>query len=162
MVREFFNGHDLPKCVTHNNLVFLPKKKEVCTFSDLRPITLNNFSNKVISRVIHERLVGLLPTLISKEQSGFVKGRSIVENILLTQEIVTDMRLRIKVGPNVIMKLDTTKVYDRLSWLFLTKVLRKMGFSERFIGMMFGTVSNNWYLVLINGQVHGFFKSSRG
>ncbi|XP_075111674.1 uncharacterized protein LOC142181905 [Nicotiana tabacum] len=91
----------------------------------------------VISRVIHERLVGLLPTLISKEQSGFVKGRSIVENILLTQEIVTDMRLRIKVGPNVIMKLDTTKVYDRLSWLFLTKVLRKMGFSERFIGMMF-------------------------
>jgi len=158
MVRAFFNGHELPKCVTHTNLVLLPKKKEVCTFSDLRPISLSNFTNKVVSRVIHERLVGLLPNLISEEQAGFVKGRSIVENILLTQEIVTDMRLRIKAGPNVVLKLDMTKAYDRLSWLFLTKVLRKMGFSERFIGMVFGIVSNNWYSVLINGQAHDFFK----
>ncbi|XP_075100498.1 uncharacterized protein LOC142176491 [Nicotiana tabacum] len=121
MVRDFFNGHELPKCVTHTNLVLLPKKKEVTTFSDLRPISLSNFSNKVISRVVHERLVKFLPSLISEEQSGFVKGRNIVENILLTQKIVTDIRLRTKAGPNVILKLDMTKAYDRLSWLFLTK-----------------------------------------
>ncbi|XP_075080127.1 uncharacterized protein LOC142165483 [Nicotiana tabacum] len=162
MVRAFFNGHELPKCVTHTNLVLLPNKKEVTTFSDLRPISLGNFSNKVISRVVHERLVKFLPSLISEEHVGFVKGRNIVENILLTQEIVTDIRLRTKAGPNVILKLDMTKAYDRLSWLFLTKVLRKMGFTERFIGIVFGLVSNNWYSILINGQAHGFFKSSRG
>nr|XP_016446298.1 PREDICTED: uncharacterized protein LOC107771452 [Nicotiana tabacum] len=87
---------------------------------------------------------------------------NIVENILLTQEIVTDIRLRTKVGPNVILKQDMTKAYDRLSWLFLTKVMRKMGFTERLIGIDFGLVSNNWYSILINGQAHGFFKSSRG
>ncbi|XP_075099497.1 uncharacterized protein LOC142176265 [Nicotiana tabacum] len=162
MVRAFFNGHELPKCVTHTNLVLLPKKKEVTTFSNLRPISLSNFSNKVISRVVHERLVKFLPSLISKEQAGFFKGRNIVENILLTQEIVTDIRLRTKAGPNVILKLDMTKAYDRISWLFLTKVLRKMGFTERLIGIVFGLVSNNWYSILINGQAHGFFKSSRG
>ncbi|XP_019242683.1 PREDICTED: uncharacterized protein LOC109222830, partial [Nicotiana attenuata] len=75
--------------------------------------------------------------------AGFVKGRSIVENILLTQEIITDIRLRTKAGPNVVMKLDMTKAYDRLSWLFLTKVLRKLGFCERFIGMIFDLVGNN-------------------
>ncbi|XP_070007206.1 uncharacterized protein [Nicotiana sylvestris] len=162
MVRDFFNVHALPKCVTHTNLVLLPKKKEVTTFSDLRPISLSNFSNKVIPRVVHERLVKFLPSLISEEQVGFVKGRNIVENILLTQEIVTDIRLRTKAGPNVILKLDMTKAYDRISWLFLTKVLRKMGFTERLIGIVFGLVSNNWYSILINGQAHGFFKSSRG
>lgn len=162
MVRAFFRGHELPKCVTHTNLVLLPKKKEVSTFSEMRPISLSNFSNKVISRVIHERLVDLLPSLISEEQAGFVKGRNIVENILLTLEIITNIRLRTKAGPNVVKKLDMTKAYDRLSWLFLTKILRKMGFVERFIGMIFGIVSNNWYSVLINGQAHGFFKSSRG
>ncbi|XP_070029213.1 uncharacterized protein [Nicotiana sylvestris] len=78
-------------------------------------------------------MVGILPGLILEEQVGFVKDRSIMENVLLTQEIVTDMRLRTKVGPNVVIKLDLMKAYDRLSWLFLTKVLRKMGFSERFI-----------------------------
>ncbi|XP_075080159.1 uncharacterized protein LOC142165521 [Nicotiana tabacum] len=116
----------------------------------------------VIPRVVHERLVKFLPSLISEEQVGFVKGRNIVENILLTQEIVTDIRLRTKAGPNVILKLDMTKAYDRISWLFLTKVLRKMGFTERLIGIVFGLVSNNWYSILINGQAHGFFKSSRG
>ncbi|XP_070007310.1 uncharacterized protein [Nicotiana sylvestris] len=37
-----------------------------------------------------------------------------------------------------------------------------MGFTERFIGIVFGLVSNNLYSILINGQAHGFFKSSRG
>ncbi|XP_070036541.1 secreted RxLR effector protein 78-like [Nicotiana tomentosiformis] len=55
-----------------------------------------------------------------------------------------------------------TKAYDRLSWIFMTKVLRKMGFCKRFIGIVFGIVSNNWYLVLINGQPYEFFKSTRG
>ncbi|XP_075101724.1 uncharacterized protein LOC142177156 [Nicotiana tabacum] len=138
------------------------EKKEVTTFFDLRPISLSNYSNKLILRVIHERLVGLLPNIISEEHVGFVKGRSIVENVLLTQEIITDIRRRTKAGPNVVMKLDMTKAYDKLSWLFLTKVLRKMGFAERFIGMVFGIVSNNWYSILINSQAHAFVKSSRG
>lgn len=156
MVRDIFNGQELPKFVTHTNLVLLPKNKKVNTFSDMRPISLSNFLNKVFSRVIHERLVHLLSDLISDEQVGFIKGRSIVENMLLTQEIITDIRLRTKAGPNVVMKLDMTKAYDKLSWLFMTKVLRKMGFCERFIGIVYGIVSNNWYSVLINGHPYGF------
>lgn len=66
----------------------------------------------------------LLPELILANQTGFIKGRSIVENILLSQEIVIDIRIRTK-SANVVVKLDMTKAYGRLSWLFLTKVLRK-------------------------------------
>nr|XP_009610354.1 uncharacterized protein LOC104104043 [Nicotiana tomentosiformis] len=87
----------------------------------MRPISLSNFINKVFSRVIHERLADFIPNLISDEQACFVKGRNIAKNILLTQEIITDIRLRTKVGPNVLLKLDMTKAYDQLSWLFLTK-----------------------------------------
>lgn len=54
------------------------------------------------------------------------------------------------------------KAYDRLSWLFLTKMLRKMGFCERFIGLIYGILSNNQYSILLNGQPYGFFKSSKG
>lgn len=89
---------ELPKCVTHTNLVLLPKKKDVITFSDMRPISLSNFIKKIILRVIHERLVGLLPNIISQEQAGFVKGRSIVKNMLLTQEIIAHISLRTKGG----------------------------------------------------------------
>ncbi|XP_060210297.1 uncharacterized protein LOC132637182 [Lycium barbarum] len=50
----------------------------------------------------------------------------------------------------------------RISWLFLTKVLRRMGFGEFTIDLVFRVISNNWYSILINGQPYGFFKSSRG
>ncbi|XP_047269313.1 uncharacterized protein LOC124899193 [Capsicum annuum] len=127
MVAEFFGGRKVPRFITHTNLVLLPKKKEVITFSNMRPISLSNFVNKIFSRVIHDRLVGILPELISFNQAVFVKGRSIVENILLAQEIVTDIRLRTKAGPNVVIKLDMQKAEYRLSWFFLTKVLGRWG-----------------------------------
>ncbi|XP_019230803.1 PREDICTED: uncharacterized protein LOC109211692 [Nicotiana attenuata] len=81
MVLHFYEGAAQPKSITHTNLVLLPKKPRVETFSDLRPISLSNFINKVLSRVLHDRLEKFLPSLISPNQSGFVKGRSIFENI---------------------------------------------------------------------------------
>ncbi|XP_033514948.1 secreted RxLR effector protein 78-like [Nicotiana tomentosiformis] len=91
----------------------------------------------------------------------FVKGRSIFKNILLTQEIVTDIRLRGKPA-NVVMKLDMAKADDRVSWSYLLHVLRKMGFAEHFLKLIWNLIANNWHSVLISGQATGFFKSSRG
>ncbi|XP_060211843.1 uncharacterized protein LOC132639414 [Lycium barbarum] len=59
----FFEGQTLPKSITHTNLDLLPKKNVVEAFSDMRPISLSNFINKVISRVVHERLDKLLTRL---------------------------------------------------------------------------------------------------
>lgn len=97
MVTAFFCGYELPKFVTHTNLVLIPKKLVVNTFSDMRPISLSNFLNKIFSRLIHERIKRVLPSVISEEQGGFVHGRSIAENILMVQEIITDIRKRSEV-----------------------------------------------------------------
>lgn len=123
----FFTRNFLSKSITHTNLILIPKKNNVKTFSDMRPITLSNFINKILYRIIHDRLEALLPKIISGNQSGFVKVRSIIENFLLTQELVTNIS---KIGKpsNVVINLDMTKAYDRVSWFFLMKVMRKWGF----------------------------------
>lgn len=161
VVQATFQGHTLPRSITHTNLVLLPKKENSETFADLRPISLSIFINKVISRVIHGRLESLLPQVISPNQLGFVKGRSIIENVLLTQERVTDIRLKGK-PTNVVTKLDMYKAYDRVSWLFLTRVLRKMGFSEIFIDLIWKLLANNWYSILFNGKSKIFFIQLEG
>ncbi|WMV19415.1 hypothetical protein MTR67_012800 [Solanum verrucosum] len=164
MVQEFFAGNTLPKSITHTNSTLIPKKDNVQTFSDMRPISLSNFVNKVLSRInkiIHDRLENILPNLISSNQSAFVKGRSIIENVLLAQELVTDITKRGK-PTNVVIKLDMAKVYDRVSWVFLMKVLRKMGLSDRFVNMVWRLISNNYYSILLNGPSYGFFHSTRG
>lgn len=104
------------------------------TFADLRPISLSTSANNI------------LPSLISSHQTVFVKGRSIIENVLLAQEIIRDVNKRNK-HHNIVVKSDMTKAYDSVSWIYLTKVTRQFGFSEIIIDMMWRLVSHNWLTV---------------
>lgn len=69
VVRGFFCGQELPKFVAHTNLVFLPKKTSAKHFTDLRPISLSSFINKIICRMVHERMAVVLPKLFSPTKS---------------------------------------------------------------------------------------------
>lgn len=69
MVVSFFCRYELPKFVTYTILVFLPKNLVINNFSDVRPISLSNFVNKIFSRIIHERIQKVLCDIISKKTS---------------------------------------------------------------------------------------------
>nr|XP_009793107.1 PREDICTED: uncharacterized protein LOC104240027 [Nicotiana sylvestris] len=160
-VQAYFFGTSLTKYFTHTNLVLIPKVSSLSTLDQLRPISLCNVYNKIISKLLSTRLSQLLPKLISDNQTGFVKGRLITENILLAQEIVHDIGKNNQ-GGNIVIKLDMSKAYGKLSWSFLTTVLRKLYFCEVVIDMIYRLLADNWYSILINGTRYGFFKSSRG
>lgn len=74
VVRTFFCGQQLPKFITHTNLVPLPKKEVVKNFSEMRPISLSYFINKVISRMLHERMMDVPPKIISLVSLFLLKG----------------------------------------------------------------------------------------
>ncbi|KAK6780041.1 hypothetical protein RDI58_022225 [Solanum bulbocastanum] len=161
IIHAFFNGQMVPKYISHACIVLLPKVKHPNRLSEFRPISLSNFTNKIISKILSLRLAPILPNLISPNQSGFVKGRSITENIMLAQEIIHQIK-RPTIGSNVVIKLDMAKAYDRVSWSYICLILRKMGFDETLIDMIWRIMANNWYSIIINGKRHGFFHSTRG
>ncbi|XP_060181783.1 uncharacterized protein LOC132611365 [Lycium barbarum] len=106
------------------------------------------------------KLSKVLPNIISQNQSSFMKNRAIGENVLLAQEIFHEIRKPNK-GGNVVIKLAMNKAYYRISWNFICAVMRKMGFSEHWIFIIWNLLSNAWYSVNINGKRNGFFKSQR-
>lgn len=160
-VCDFFRGAQLPRGYTSTLIVLLPKVEGASSWREFRPISLCNVSSKVISKVLSNRLNKLLPKLVSPWQSGFVPGRSIADNILVAQELVADLDRRLK-HPNMILKLDMEKAYDRVDWSFLLYMLREFGFKEVNVDLFFRLIANNWFSVLINGEPSGFFRSSRG
>ena len=84
-----------------------------------------------------------------------------MDNILLAQELMLDLDRKLA-HPNLVIKLDMEKAYDRVELPFLLFMLRSFGFSEVSVDLLFRILSNSWFSVLVNGQPTGFFKSSRG
>ncbi|XP_059313002.1 uncharacterized protein LOC132064126 [Lycium ferocissimum] len=130
VISSFYERQTLPKSVTQTNLVLLPKKEIINTFSYTRGQSPQQFHKQDYFVLLHDKLEVILPSLISPNQSGFVKGRNIIENVLLTQELVAAIRKRGK-PTNVIIKLDMENDYDRLSWRFLVQILVKDGICRR-------------------------------
>lgn len=85
---DFFKGAYIPQEVGSITLVPIRETNEPRQLGDFRPISLGNFSRKIISKILAIRLAKLLPKLVDEEQAGFVQGRLISTHISLAQELV--------------------------------------------------------------------------
>ena len=156
-----FSGKMIPKYFSHSGIVLLLTISNPNKLNEFRPISPSNFTSKIISKLVSTIHSPILPSLIWSIQYGFVKGRSISENIMLAKEMIHQIKTT-NIGRNVIIKLDMAKAYDRVSWSYIWQVLRKMVFAEVFIDMVWRIMANNWYSFIINGKRYSFFHTSRG
>ncbi|KAL9681960.1 hypothetical protein QQ045_013752 [Rhodiola kirilowii] len=160
-VHGFFKGLPLPNLISATNIILLLKVKHGCTLNQIRPISLCNFIHKIISSILNTRLKNILPAIISKEQSGFLAGRNIHESIGVAHDLVHDINHKV-FGGNVLMKLDLSKAYDRLSWRFLLHLMRAFSFSHHWCDLIYRNIANCLYSVIWGGKSFDFFKSNRG
>ena len=65
-----------------------------------------------------------LKTLTHSDQSGFVKGRYIGDNVRLLFDIIDYTEF--KQLPGAVLFVDFFKAFDSLKWKFLFKVLKNM------------------------------------
>eukprot|EP00253_Pinus_taeda_P027574 PITA_27574 len=141
-------------------LALIPKEKGAADFSRFRPISLCNSSYKLITKIIANRLKKILPAIIPENQGGSIKGRKILDNIVLVQEDVHSSYNRKEKG--MVIKLDLANAFDRVKHEFLFMVMKKMGFSSAIINWIKACIASPWIAPLVNGRPSDFFQASRG
>ncbi|XP_060964627.1 uncharacterized protein LOC133033648 [Cannabis sativa] len=162
-VREFFLNEGMPEGLNDTNIVLIPKKKKPDQMSELRPISLCNVVAKVITKVLANRLKGILNRIISLNQSAFIPGRLITDNIMVSFEVLHYLK-RKQIGKDgcMALKLDLSKAYDRVDWHFLTAMLSRMGFCDKWVRLIYGSLCSVKYHIVSSGYTMGPIIPSRG
>lgn len=127
------------------------------TAKDFRPIPCCNVTLKCITKILANRLQSVLPYLFNKSQFAFVQGRSIVDNVLLMQELARGCH-RDDGVPRCALKLDLMKAYDSMDWQFLFDTMGVMGFPSLFAHWVKQCVNTVRYSLVINGSLEVFFQ----
>ncbi|XP_060959162.1 uncharacterized protein LOC133030439 [Cannabis sativa] len=102
-----------------------------------------------------------IPNFIN--QSAFLQGRQITDNILIANELIHAIHSRRsgKIGWDAI-KLDMEKVFDRVEWSFLNQLLSHVGFPASFNSLIMRCLSTVQFRLSINGSLTNTFHSTRG
>ncbi|KAL0462385.1 UNVERIFIED_CONTAM: Transposon TX1 uncharacterized protein [Sesamum latifolium] len=103
----------------------------------------------------------ILEKVIDNTQNAFVPGRSIFDNILLVQEILSGYNQK-HLPPRCTIKVDLQKAYDMVNWEYLLAVMKLFKFLTRFISWVEQCISTTYFSISLDGSIHGFFPSSRG
>jgi len=150
----------IPASMNSTFIALIPKTDNPTSLEEFRPISLCNCIYKIISKIIARRIKGILSSNISMEQFGFLKGRQIHEAIGVAQEGLHSMK-KMKVK-GAVLKIDLSKAYDKVSWLFLRLLLTHLGFHINVIRWIMSCITTVSFSILINGSATPFFHSERG
>ena len=160
-INEGFEKGELTSSQKQGVIICIPKEnKEKKLLKNWRPISLLNYSYKIASAAIANRLKTVLPSILNTCQKGFIKGRYIGENIRLIYDLLFYTELNDI--PGLLLSIDYQKAFDSISWSFLESALVFFNFGNdivKWFRTLYKDAKSNLH---VNGQYSSWFEIKRG
>jgi Reverse transcriptase (RNA-dependent DNA polymerase) len=87
----YFNQLDVSK-LNLASICLIPKKDEANLITNFRTIRLINYSFKIITKLLADRLATVMDSLIDHSQNIYIKGHYIMNNVVCAHEVLHQVR----------------------------------------------------------------------
>ena len=139
----------------------IPKSdKDPAFLKNWRPISFLNTDYKILTKCIASRMKTVLPKIIHSDQTGFLPGRYIGENVRLALDMIDYLNNHNL--PGLMFLIDFRKAFDKLEWSFILKALNFFSFGPDFIKWIDIIYTDISSCVTNNGHASKFFNLSCG
>ena len=125
-----------------------------------RPISLLNVDTKIISKALSGSLKNVLSSLISTQQTAYIKNKFIGEDGRLISDIV-NVCDRNNIG-GFLVTIEIEKAFDSLDHKFVLAVLKKFGFNKNLVSWVEALLNNQESWVINGGITTRYFPLQRG
>lgn len=139
---------------------YLKKNSDRLSLSSWRPITLLNNDLKILSKAIAKRIQSVICDIVEEDQTGFIRGRKIHENLSNIQNVIDYTNYNQQTG--LLLAIDYTKAFDTTRLELIFKALNLFGFGQFIqssVKLLFTDIKS---CVLNAGTSSGFFFPQRG
>ena len=139
VLQESFEREGLQPSFKQGIIKILYKKGDPREIRNYRPLTMLNTDYKILTKLLANRIMTVLDSIISPQQLGFVPGRRITEASHLVKLVQAYLDETDEDG--LLIALDFEKAFDSVSWEYLHASLEALGF---------GPNIRKWYGLLYN------------
>lgn len=112
MMNEFHLNGKLVKGFNPSFICLIPKKDAPQRIDDYRPISLIGSAYKIIAKTLADRLSKVIDSVVDVNQTAFIKGRHIMDGILILNEAMDEAKKR-RIG-RYFFKVDFEKAFDSI------------------------------------------------
>ena len=132
--------------LNHTYIILIPKIHKPQRVTDFRPISLCNVIYRIVTKTIANRLTQILHEVISPTQGVFISNCLINDNIIVGYECLHKIRhIKEKKHGLVALKLDVSKVYNRVEWNFFKHTMLKLGFSVKWVDLIMHCITTTFF-----------------
>jgi hypothetical protein len=120
-VSEFHRNGKLTKGINSTFIALIPKVASPQRLNDYWPISLVGCIYKVLAKILTNRLRAVVGSVVSESQYAFIKGKQILDGILVANEAVDEARRFNK--ETLLFKVDFKKAYDSVDLTYLDAIM---------------------------------------
>ncbi|KAL1223471.1 hypothetical protein V5N11_003529 [Cardamine amara subsp. amara] len=111
-------------------------------------------------QILARRLNWILPLMISNNQSTLVKGRLLMENVLLATEMVHRFDKN-NISSRGVLKVDLREAFDTVDWTFILQIMHAANFPSQYINWIRQCITNTSFSINVNGNLCDYFQGKR-